>query len=183
MCDLDWPSYVHSWVHVCTSIYMCVSVCVCVSLSLRVALSLFVSLSVCGGLWAELWEEAGVRATALLPRGRLDFAFEGDPVLLEVHVYECGALAPDAATPTESEEMRPAWFAADALPYDEMWADDRLWLPSVLAGRPVHAHFLFRGHETILAHRALTPHELSSGARRTRFGPEPPDDPLSPHRC
>ncbi|MCY3639893.1 MAG: 8-oxo-dGTP diphosphatase, partial [Gammaproteobacteria bacterium] len=37
--------------------------------------------------------------------------------------------------PTETVEATPHWFAADHIPYDEMWEDDRLWLPHVLAGR------------------------------------------------
>ena len=32
---------------------------------------------------------------------------------------------------------------ADAIPYGEMWEDDRIWLPEILAGRPVRGDFLF----------------------------------------
>jgi 8-oxo-dGTP diphosphatase len=36
--------------------------------------------------------------------------------------------------PAETEEMRPQWFDISDIPYDDMWADDRLWLPEMLAG-------------------------------------------------
>ncbi len=53
--------------------------------------------------------------------------------------------------PTETIEAAPRWFAVDAIPYDEMWEDDRLWLPHVLAGRFVRANFLFES-SAALAH-------------------------------
>ena len=53
--------------------------------------------------------------------------------------------------PTETVEATPHWFAADDIPYDEMWEDDRLWLPHVLAGRFVKANFLFES-SAALAH-------------------------------
>ena len=53
--------------------------------------------------------------------------------------------------PTETSEAAPNWFAVDAIPYDEMWEDDRLWLPHVLAGRTVRANFLFES-SAALAH-------------------------------
>ena len=112
-----------------------------------------------------------MRAAELVPRGRLDFEFEGDPKLLEVHVFECTRLHADASEPHETEEMRPAWDAADALPYDQMWVDDRLWLPTVLAGGSVADYFVFRGHDVIVSRRPLTPAELASGARAARFPP------------
>ena len=41
--------------------------------------------------------------------------------------------------PKESEEMKPSWFSFDAIPYDEMFADDAYWLPLVLEGKKVKA--------------------------------------------
>ncbi len=32
----------------------------------------------------------------------------------------------------ESEEMKPYWFELNKIPYDEMWEDDKIWLPEVL---------------------------------------------------
>jgi 8-oxo-dGTP diphosphatase len=38
--------------------------------------------------------------------------------------------------PSETEEMRPQWFAVEDIPYDTMWADDRLWLPELIQNNP-----------------------------------------------
>jgi mutator protein MutT len=37
--------------------------------------------------------------------------------------------------PVETEEMRPQWFTLENIPYDSMWPDDKLWLPTLLAGK------------------------------------------------
>ena len=46
-------------------------------------------------------------------------------------------------SPVETEEASPFWVPLDRIPYDEMWEDDRVCLPEILAGRPVRGDFLF----------------------------------------
>lgn len=52
--------------------------------------------------------------------------------------------------PTESKEMVPKWFEFDEIPYDEMWEDDKFWLPKVLAGKRIEADFLFDDNQVLL---------------------------------
>lgn len=47
-------------------------------------------------------------------------------------------------TPTGTDELAPHWFAIDAIPFDRMWADARLWLPRALDGEFVDATYSFR---------------------------------------
>ena len=42
-----------------------------------------------------------------------------------------------------SAELEPFWAATTAVPYDEMWADARLWLPRVLAGGRCDDEYVF----------------------------------------
>ncbi|HEX5429946.1 MAG TPA: 8-oxo-dGTP diphosphatase [Patescibacteria group bacterium] len=58
----------------------------------------------------------------------------------EVSVFICRHWQED---PVETEEMRPQWFALSDIPYDQMWVDDRHWLPKVLAGQKVTGDFYF----------------------------------------
>jgi len=63
-------------------------------------------------------------------------------------------------TPRTTPEAIPEWLDAAALPFDEMWDDDRYWLPRVLRGERLEGDFLFTAG-TLRAHRlrALAPGE------------------------
>jgi 8-oxo-dGTP diphosphatase len=87
----------------------------------------------------ETLEEVGVVALAPQRVGLLKFLDTVDAQWLG-HVY----LARDCrGEPCETEEARPLWFPMPDIPYDEMWEDDRIWLPRVLAGSSVNGEFLF----------------------------------------
>jgi 8-oxo-dGTP diphosphatase / 2-hydroxy-dATP diphosphatase len=67
--------------------------------------------------------------------------------VLEVHVF----LALEyTGTPKETEEMKPEWFALDAIPFAIMWPDDQYWFPLMLAGKKFKTHFLFGENDTVL---------------------------------
>lgn len=97
----------------------------------------------------ELKEEAGIAAKVLDERGILEFTFQDNPEVLEVHVF---CVTRFAGKPMETEEMRPRWFSADAIPYELMWPDDKLWFPLFLEGKGFKGEFLFRGMDTLLSH-------------------------------
>ena len=89
----------------------------------------------------ETQEELCVTPTGLRPAGRLSFQFV-DGYSINCHVFVAG----DAAgTATETDEAVPFWCAENAIPYQEMWSDDRLWLPLLLDGRGFEAWFIFDG--------------------------------------
>lgn len=95
----------------------------------------------------ETLEEACVTPLDAELVGHLLFEFVGVEEQLEVHVFRATAYE---GTPAETEEMRPAWFAADSIPWDSMWLDDQHWLKLLLAGERFDAFFLFQGHEQIV---------------------------------
>lgn len=37
-----------------------------------------------------------------------------------------------SGNPVETEEMRPEWFALNAIPYDTMWPGDDKWIPQII---------------------------------------------------
>lgn len=99
----------------------------------------------------EVQEEAGIVVDNLDFAGQLTF-FYATPEPIEVHVFRAKNFSGE---PTESEEMRPQWFSIDALPFDEMWPDDRYWFPLF------EKHKLFRGTFTFGSDGAIVSHELS----------------------
>jgi len=89
----------------------------------------------------ETQEEIGVTPLAVEERGVLHFQFT-DGYSLHCTVF----VATDfEGEPIETIEAAPYWFAFDAIPFDEMWEDDRHWLPHVLAGKRFVAWFEFDG--------------------------------------
>jgi len=89
----------------------------------------------------EVREELCVTPRGLDWRGENRFQFT-DGYSIHVHVYVATGLD---GTPRETEEAVPLWVRRDAIPYHEMWEDDRLWLPHALAGRRFSGRFLFEG--------------------------------------
>lgn len=61
--------------------------------------------------------------------------------------------------PSESDELQNlTWFTYDDVPYNDMWADDRLWLPQVLSGDRILGRFTFNDKNEVISH-SLTPHD------------------------
>lgn len=96
----------------------------------------------------ETREEVGLTPLGLRTAGRLDFAFT-DGYSLRCHVFTADGFE---GTMAETDEAVPFWCAESAIPYGRMWADDRLWLPMMLAGRAFEGRFIFEG-DRMLWHR------------------------------
>jgi 8-oxo-dGTP diphosphatase len=92
----------------------------------------------------ECREEIGVTPEGLNLMGNLHFADLPDTEHY-CHVY----VATDwKGELSETEEMRPQWFAIKDIPYADMWPDDRLWLPELILGNPFKGSFVIE-NETI----------------------------------
>ncbi len=92
------------------------------------------------GAHRELEEEVGIKALDMQKIGILDFSFENDPKVLEVHIFK---ITDFTGEPFESEEMRPKWFSFDAIPFEQMWSDDKYWFPYLLHNKMFKGAFLF----------------------------------------
>lgn len=88
----------------------------------------------------EFKEESSIEILEMTKRGILNFQFESNPEILEVHVFHVGKFNGE---PEETEEMSPKWFDVKEIPFDEMWTDDKYWAPLFLAGKKFKGTFLF----------------------------------------
>ncbi len=89
----------------------------------------------------EVHEETGVIPSEVVEHGELRFQFV-DGYSIHVWVFRATAHSGEAI---QTEEAIPQWTAYEQIPYDEMWADDRLWLPLLLEGKRFEGRFLFDG--------------------------------------
>lgn len=106
----------------------------------------------------ELEEESGlqVRLEHLEAGGILTFVFPDKPEWdHRVHLF---LVREWQGQPCECEEIQPAWFRLDEIPYDRMWDDCRYWLPPALAGTFVSAHFTYAtDNQTVEAVYGISP--------------------------
>lgn len=87
----------------------------------------------------EAREELHITPTGVRYAGENLFQFV-DGYSIHAHVFKASDLVGE---PTETDEAVPLWVPLDAIPYDEMWEDDRLWLPLMLEDRPFSGRYVF----------------------------------------
>ena len=87
----------------------------------------------------EVKEELCVHPTGVREAGEHRFQFV-DGYSLHVHVFTASGCQ---GTARETDEAIPLWTHLDAIPYDEMWEDDRLWVPLMLSGQRFSGKYIF----------------------------------------
>lgn len=107
----------------------------------------------------EVEEEIRVTPQGIQPAGELWFQF-ADGHSIQGYVFTATGMAGE---PQETCEAIPHWFPLSKIPYHDMWADDRVWLPLALAGQPFIGRFLFDGDQMLGCEITLT----GSAGKRT----------------
>ena len=116
----------------------------------------------------EVQEELHVTPHNLAEVGELRFQFV-DGHSIHGFVFVADAFVGE---PKATDEAIPLWTHCSAIPYHEMWADDVLWLPHLLAGRRFRGRFVFDG-DVMLLHEVIvddTPSIVSPGRQRRQTG-------------
>jgi len=94
------------------------------------------------GMIRETQEEIGVTPTEYTHVADINFKLGGfdatKQIAMAVYIaknYEGEII--------ETEEMRPTWFNLDEIPYDRMFAADKIWMPEILNGKKIKAEIVF----------------------------------------
>ena len=96
----------------------------------------------------EVKEEAGIEVHNLREFGAIDF-HQPNGEVFEVHFF----LSEDfTGEPKELEKMIPRWFDENSIPYERMFADDKIWLPLMLAGKKFGGTVWFDSDYKIVKH-------------------------------
>ncbi|MGQ9852566.1 MAG: 8-oxo-dGTP diphosphatase [Candidatus Oleimicrobiaceae bacterium] len=101
----------------------------------------------------EAEEELGVIPLGVRPSGELRFQFTNGLALL-VYVFRASDLRGE---PRESDEATPFWAPLEAIPFERMWADDRIRFPWMLRGEPFDGRFTFDGDTLLHSELKLAP--------------------------
>jgi ADP-ribose pyrophosphatase YjhB (NUDIX family) len=99
----------------------------------------------------ETLEEIKVKITKMEKMAVLIFKFINKPEWNQkCFVYKASEWN---GKPKESEEMKPKWFNFEKIPYEKMWADDKIWLPKILENKKVRGKFWFDEKSELVKHR------------------------------
>lgn len=99
----------------------------------------------------EVREELCITPRDIEKSGELFFQFVDG---LSIHGTVFRAAGHDGE-PQETDEAIPLWTELDRIPYERMWADDRLWVPLMLSRTAFKGWFLF-DQDRMLDHRIET---------------------------
>lgn len=101
----------------------------------------------------ETQEELLITPLDVEPVGELNFQFT-DGHSIQGYVYKATDYE---GTPTETDEANPVWTQIEDIPYENMWADDAVWMPLMLRSEPFIGKFLFDGDTMLGQHLELRP--------------------------
>ncbi|MHC5113801.1 MAG: 8-oxo-dGTP diphosphatase [Planctomycetota bacterium] len=93
----------------------------------------------------EAEEELGITPTGVALAGENSFQFI-DGYSIHVHIFTADGFTGE---PVETDEAIPLWTPVGAIPYDEMWEDDFLWVPHMLDGTRFLGRFIFDGEKML----------------------------------
>jgi 8-oxo-dGTP diphosphatase/2-hydroxy-dATP diphosphatase len=96
----------------------------------------------------ELKEESGIEVEVLNKLGVIEFSFEGEKIIHQVHIFKGLGIIGE---PQETEEMKPQWFSINEIPFGEMWPSDAYWFPYFLTNKKFKGRVYFADNHTVLA--------------------------------
>jgi 8-oxo-dGTP diphosphatase len=110
------------------------------------------------GAIREMFEETGLRVYALTFSGVLNF-YLGESRKLDqvVFLFSCKK---STGRMRRSNEGELKWFTIKSIPYNDMWEDDRIWLPQLLIGNSYVGDFYFSEN-----YKKLESHKIHEATR------------------
>ena len=88
----------------------------------------------------EVSEEVGIRVQALALRALLRYDDPTESFAMAGYAFVSSDFRGAHARTAEAD---PFWCRIDEISYDQMWKNDRIWLPRVLKGECIRADFGF----------------------------------------
>ena len=108
--------------------------------------------SIESALVRETKEECDLEIVEHEKVGIIEFEFEKNPEILEVHIFK---IIKFTGKPKETNEMLPRWYNFDKIPYNIMWQDDKFWLPLLIENKIFKGKFIFDKEGKIIKSQEL----------------------------
>lgn len=98
----------------------------------------------------ETQEEISVTPIKYEKVGVIEFdeIYKGNKQNLVFHLY---MVYEWEGEPSETDEMNPKWFNINSIPYNQMFPDDKFWLPLILEGKKIKGYFDFDENWNLLS--------------------------------
>lgn len=109
----------------------------------------------------EVLEETGLKVKSAIYHGTMDYYLSGSKAV-HTRAYLFSTRNFEGNYRSTSEGILK-WFAQNDLPFNQMWPDDRYWIPLMLAGSKFDATFFFDKNNskvtryTIISQRPRSP--------------------------
>jgi len=100
----------------------------------------------------EVYEESGFHVSNLKYHGTLTFWFGNTSEPIIVYAFSTKSFEGQLR---EGREGILRWIDFGEIPYEEMWEDDRYWLPMLLEGKNFHGEFHFNQEGTKLLNHKI----------------------------
>ena len=98
----------------------------------------------------ETFEESYITIINPERMGEIKFQFESDE---QDHLVNFFRAMQFFGQPSETNEMKPEWFNVNQIPYNQMWEDDKYWLPLLISGQKFKGDFLFDAYNKIIRYK------------------------------
>jgi len=97
----------------------------------------------------EVFEECSLEIKSMEHIATTNFSWQNKNQDIEIYVFHTKDFT---GKPQESEEMKPAWYNINDVPYKKMWDDSRYWFPLFLKGEKFKAQFILDKHDKVVSH-------------------------------
>ncbi len=130
----------------------------------------------------EVKEEIGVHITKIERMATVifdDLYYKDAPERVPMYVF----IATEwEGEPSESDEVKPEWYALSDIPYEKMWSDALVYLPRILRGEKFEAYFRYnKKNECVEEWVRSVPEKILARLDDKSVG-LPEHEPITPHK-
>ncbi|MCO5143936.1 MAG: 8-oxo-dGTP diphosphatase [Oligoflexia bacterium] len=107
------------------------------------------------GATRECIEETGIRPLELQQKGSIEFVFPNGGSWSNHSTIFLTTKFEGTLVHQQTDECTAAWIKLSSIPYENMWEDDKLWIPQILKGEVIKKRYIFDADNSMLREEIL----------------------------